>query len=109
MSRKANVKEFADRINSVEEYYFSAKLRELINDRRRKSMWVNAGNRKPDVIFRIDSVIELFVALADNQKAHGYPNYQGIPDIRNAMAEFYAEEYGVKTQFQQKNPPTDGL
>jgi aspartate/methionine/tyrosine aminotransferase len=89
------MKGFADRINSVEEYYFSAKLREVNQMIAEGKAVINLGIGSPD-LSPDRSVIEALRSTADNQKAHGYQNYQGIPELRIAMAEFYAREYGVK-------------
>jgi LL-diaminopimelate aminotransferase len=89
------MKGFADRINSVEEYYFSAKLREVNQMIADGKAVINLGIGSPD-LSPDRSVIEALRSTADNQKAHGYQNYQGIPELRIAMAEFYAREYGVQ-------------
>ncbi|MFT4859156.1 MAG: LL-diaminopimelate aminotransferase [Algoriphagus sp.] len=89
------MKGFANRINSVEEYYFSAKLREVNQMIADGKAVINLGIGSPD-LSPDRSVIEALRSTADNQKAHGYQNYQGIPELRIAMAEFYAREYGVQ-------------
>jgi len=97
------MKGFADRINSVEEYYFSAKLREVNQMIAAGKPVINLGIGSPD-LSPDRMVIEALRGTAENQKAHGYQNYQGIPELRIAMAEFYLREYGV-----QLNPLTEIL
>ncbi len=91
------MKGFADRVGSVEEYYFSAKLREVNQLISEGKPVINLGIGSPD-LSPDPAVIEALRSTAENQKAHGYQNYQGIPELRIAMSEFYAREYGVQLQ-----------
>lgn len=88
------MKGFANRVDTVQEYYFSAKLREvnqLISDGKPV---INLGIGSPDLApDRI--VIDALKNTVEHPRAHGYQNYQGIPELRIAMAEFYAREYRV--------------
>ena len=89
------MKGFADRIGTVEEYYFSAKLREVNQLIADGKPVINLGIGSPDLApDRL--VIDALKNAAENPKAHGYQNYQGIPELRIAMAEFYSREYKVK-------------
>jgi aspartate/methionine/tyrosine aminotransferase len=97
------MKGFADRVSTVEEYYFSAKLREVNQMIADGKPVINLGIGSPD-LSPDRSVIEALRSTAENQKAHGYQNYQGIPELRIAMAEFYLREYGV-----QLNPAKETL
>jgi len=88
------MKGFANRIETVEEYYFSAKLREvnqLITDGKPV---INLGIGSPDLA-PDRMVIDALKSTVEHPRAHGYQNYQGIPELRIAMAEFYAREYRV--------------
>lgn len=88
------MKGFANRVETVQEYYFSAKLREvnqLIADG--KSV-INLGIGSPDLA-PDRMVIDALKGTVEHPRAHGYQNYQGIPELRIAMAEFYAREYQV--------------
>ncbi len=89
------MKGFADRISSVEEYYFSAKLREVSEMIAEGKPVINLGIGSPDLA-PDRSVLDAIKVTAENPKAHGYQSYQGIPELRIAMAGFYAREYGVK-------------
>jgi aspartate/methionine/tyrosine aminotransferase len=101
------MKGFADRINSVEEYYFSAKLREVNQMIAAGKAVINLGIGSPD-LSPDRSVIEALRSTADNQKAHGYQNYQGIPELRMAMAEFYSREYGIQLDASKEILPLMG-
>jgi LL-diaminopimelate aminotransferase len=88
------MKELAKRVLTVEEYYFSSKLREvnkLISDGK---PIINLGIGSPDLA-PDRTVIDALKNSAENPKAHGYQNYSGIPELRIAMAEFYFREYHV--------------
>jgi aspartate/methionine/tyrosine aminotransferase len=88
------MKGFADRVNSVEEYYFSAKLREVNQLIAEGKPIINLGIGSPDLA-PDNKVIDALKSTADNQQSHGYQNYQGIPELRSSIANFYAREYGV--------------
>lgn len=89
------MKGFANRINSVEEYYFSAKLREVNQLIAEGKPVINLGIGSPDLA-PDRSVIEALKGTAENGQAHGYQSYQGIPELRIAMASFYHREFGVE-------------
>lgn len=88
------MKGFANRVETVEEYYFSAKLREvnelIISGRNVINLGIGSPDLGPDRI-----VIDALKSTVEHPRAHGYQNYQGIPELRIAMAEFYAKEYQV--------------
>ena len=101
------MKGFAERINTVEEYYFSAKLREVNQLIADGKPIINLGIGSPDLApDRL--VIEALKSTAENPKAHGYQSYQGIPELRIAMAEFYAREYKVSLNPHQEILPLLG-
>lgn len=84
----------ADRLQSVQEYYFSKKLREvrgLINEGR---PIINMGIGSPDLPPSKETVTTLKHVLEDS-KAHQYQSYQGLPELREAMANFYASRFDV--------------
>ncbi len=89
------MKGFADRIGTVEEYYFSAKLREVNQMIAYGKPVINLGIGSPDLA-PDRMVIEALKNSVENPKSHGYQNYQGIPELRIAMAEFYSGKYKVK-------------
>jgi LL-diaminopimelate aminotransferase len=88
------MKGFADRVSSVEEYYFSAKLREVNQMIADGKPVINLGIGSPDLA-PDKKVIDALKSTADNAQAHGYQSYQGIPELRASIANFYAREYGV--------------
>lgn len=85
----------ADRLHSVQEYYFSKKLREvrsLINEGR---PIINMGIGSPDLPPSKETVSTLQHVLKDS-KAHQYQSYQGLPELREAMADFYESRFDVR-------------
>lgn len=91
------MKGFSEKIETVQEYYFSAKLREVNQMIAEGKPVINLGIGSPDLA-PDPKVIEALKNTAENPRAHGYQSYQGIPELRIAFAEFYAREYGVSLQ-----------
>lgn len=88
------MKGFSKRIASIEEYYFSTKLKEVKDLQSAGKPVINMGIGSPDLPPH-PSVIAALNYTASLPDAHGYQNYQGIPALRTAFAEFYQEQYGV--------------
>lgn len=88
------MKGFSDRVETVQEYYFSAKLREVNQRIADGKPVINLGIGSPDLA-PDRMVIDALKSTVEHPRAHGYQNYQGIPELRIAMAEFYAREYQV--------------
>ncbi|MEB2785757.1 pyridoxal phosphate-dependent aminotransferase [Algoriphagus persicinus] len=88
------MKGFADRVSNVEEYYFSAKLREVNQMIADGKPVINLGIGSPDLA-PDKQVSEALKSAADNPQAHGYQSYQGIPELRSAISNFYFREYRV--------------
>ncbi|MFZ9188355.1 MAG: pyridoxal phosphate-dependent aminotransferase, partial [Algoriphagus sp.] len=101
------MKGFATRIESVEEYYFSAKLREVSSLLAEGKPVLNLGIGSPD-LSPDRSVIDALKSTAENEQAHGYQGYQGIPELRTAMANYYASEFGVQLDPNQEILPLMG-
>jgi aspartate/methionine/tyrosine aminotransferase len=80
----------AQRLNSVKEYYFSVKLKEVRALAKEGKPIINLGIGSPD-LNPPDEVIEVM----KNADVHSYQSYQGIPELRNSVSEFYRSHYGV--------------
>lgn len=89
------MKGFANRIQGVEEYYFSAKLREVNRLLAEGKPVLNLGIGSPDLA-PDRSVIEALKSTAENEQAHGYQGYQGIAALRAAMANYYEQAFRVQ-------------
>ncbi|MGA8853850.1 MAG: aminotransferase class I/II-fold pyridoxal phosphate-dependent enzyme [Christiangramia sp.] len=84
----------AKRLDTVKEYYFSKKLREVADLRAKGKPIINLGIGSPDLAPPRQVVEALNKALADNS-AHQYQPYKGVPELRNAMVDFYKKHYQV--------------
>jgi aspartate/methionine/tyrosine aminotransferase len=84
----------AKRLNSVEEYYFATKLREVRQLMNEGKPIINAGIGSPDLL-PPDHVIPALNAALQDLKAHGYQSYLGLPELRENMAGFYKSHYNV--------------
>ena len=89
----------ARRTFSVKEYYFSVKNREIaaLNARRMargEDPVINLGIGSPDGPPPREAV-EALCASAGEKGSHGYQSYVGIPELREAIARWYARWFGV--------------
>lgn len=84
----------ADRISQVKEYYFSMKLREIAQLNASGADIISLGVGGPDRPPHAD-VIETLCREARQNDTHGYQPYVGIPELRSAFADWYANYYGV--------------
>ena len=90
----------AERTQSVQEYYFSRKLKEiaLINSQKAaagEDPVINLGIGSPDGM-PPQETIEALTSAAVQPGNHAYQSYVGLPELRQAFAEWYARGYGVK-------------
>jgi aspartate/methionine/tyrosine aminotransferase len=84
----------ADRVGSVEEYYFSKKLKEVAEMNVTGKDVINLGIGSPDMP-PSGQVIDVFCREVQKDDVHGYQPYVGIPALREGFAEWYRRWYGV--------------
>lgn len=84
----------ADRVNTVTEYYFSVKLRQIAAMNAAGADVVSLGIGGPDRPPR-DAVIDTLTSTARLANVHGYQSYTGLPELRAAYAGWYSRYYGV--------------
>lgn len=84
----------ADRTNSVQEYYFSRKLRQIDEMRTAGADIINLGIGSPDQPPSENTVARLS-EVAQKPTVHGYQSYSGSPVLRKAFAEWYKKYFGV--------------
>ena len=84
----------ANRLNTVSEYYFSQKLREVAEMNAAGKQVINLGIGNPDMP-PSEATIEALCAEARKPDTHGYQSYVGIPELRQGFADWYAKWYGV--------------
>ncbi|WP_026954316.1 pyridoxal phosphate-dependent aminotransferase [Algoriphagus vanfongensis] len=101
------MKGYAKRIETVQEYYFSAKLREVAQLVAAGKPVINLGIGSPDLP-PAPEVVQALKSTAENSQSHGYQSYQGIPELRISMADFYQREYGVELNPQKEILPLMG-
>ena len=85
----------SERLNSVEEYYFSKKLREVSNMIQSGESVINMAIGSPDLFPSVKVVDEIKNSLS-HTFAHKYQSYQGLPELRDAIAKFYYKFFGVE-------------
>ncbi len=89
--------EVAKRLHTVEEYYFSKKLREVNKLRAEGNPIINLGIGAPDLQPSQEVVDAIANSLVDeNANKHKYQSYQGIPELREAIASFYNAHFSVR-------------
>ncbi len=84
----------AKRLETIEEYYFSKKLREVRGLVASGKPILNMAIGSPD----LDPPKEVVQAIQDAvvvDGAHKYQSYQGIPELRLAISKFYNDKYKV--------------
>ena len=74
----------ADRISTVKEYYFSAKLKEINQLRMEGKDIINLGIGSPDQM-PSEEVIQTLQKSAANPSNHGYQSYVGILPLRQGF------------------------
>jgi LL-diaminopimelate aminotransferase len=84
----------AKRLDIVEEYYFSSKLREVRQLASEGKPIINMGIGSPD-LSPSPLVIDAITAAMQDDNAHQYQSYQGLPELRQGMADFYENNYGI--------------
>ena len=84
----------AERIGNVQEYYFSVKLKEIAQMNAQGADVINLGIGSPDLPPSKEVTDTLAEAAAD-PKGHGYQPYVGIPQLREAFAQWYRRWYNV--------------
>lgn len=84
----------ADRLASVNEYYFSRKLKEVAEMNAKGMDIISLAIGSPDMPPSKET-IDTLCENARRPDAHGYQPTAGIKELRNAMAGFYKRWYGV--------------
>ena len=97
----------ADRLHTVEEYYFSKKLREVNALKAAGAPIINLGIGSPDLAPPKAVITAITDSLSD-VSAHKYQSYQGLPALRLAMANFYKAHYNIVLNPQNQVLPLIG-
>ena len=84
----------SNRLNSVTEYYFSKKLREIKDLENNGKPIINIAIGSPD----LEPPKEILNTLKEASlmpQANTYQSYQGLPELRESMAKFYNKNFNV--------------
>ena len=82
------------RLEGIGEYYFSQKLRQIDEMNNEGLAVLNLGIGSPDLPPH-PTVIATLQSTAAAPNAHAYQSYRGVPALREAMASWYQQYYGV--------------
>ena len=91
----------ARRVESVKEYYFSKKLKEIAQMNAHGANVISLGIGGPDRPPHSD-VVDVLCTEAHKPGNHSYQPYVGLPELRKAYADWYERVYGVAL-----NPSTE--
>jgi LL-diaminopimelate aminotransferase len=97
----------AKRLETVQEYYFSRKLKEVRQLMSDGKPIINMGIGSPDLAPH-SSVIEAIQNAMFDDKAHEYQSYQGLPELRQGFATFYKNQFDVDLDFNLEMLPLMG-
>ena len=85
----------ATRVDSIQEYYFSRKLKEVAKLNAEGKDIISLAIGSPDMP-PSKQTIDKLCAVAQEPNAHGYQPTSGLPELHTAMAGFYKRTYGVE-------------
>lgn len=97
----------AQRLQDVQEYYFSRKLREIEQLRQAGHVVYNLGIGSPDLPPHPE-VIQVLQEQSALPHVHAYQSYKGAAALRQAMAHWYASWYGVSLDAESEILPLIG-
>jgi len=85
----------ANRLSSVEEYYFSTKLKEIREMQQAGAEIINLGIGSPDLAPE-EKMVSKLMEESLKKGNHSYQSYTGIDELREAFADFYRNHFGVE-------------
>lgn len=97
----------ANRVNAIQEYYFSRKLKEIARLNAEGQDIVSLAIGSPDMP-PSPQTIDKLCEVARRPDAHGYQPTVGIPELRKAMAYCYKRWYDVDLDWQTEIQPLLG-
>ena len=98
----------ADRLQSITDYYFAKKLK-FITDHEHKTgkNIINLGIGNPDLAPSEDFISALKLSVSSSSN-HGYQNYRGTVELRDAMARWYQKIFNVSLSADKEILPLTG-
>ncbi|MGY0406997.1 MAG: pyridoxal phosphate-dependent aminotransferase [Polaribacter sp.] len=97
----------AKRLETVQEYYFSKKLREVRSLLAAGKPIINMGIGSPDLQPPAEVIAAIQTSLSD-VSAHKYQPYQGLPELRKAISNFYKNKFSVASNPENEVLPLMG-
>ena len=97
----------ADRLEEVSEYYFSRKLKEIARMNAEGQDVISLGIGSPDMP-PSEETIRTLCENAVRPDVHGYQPTTGIPELRQAFAQWYKRWYGVSLDPDKEIQPLIG-
>lgn len=97
----------ATRVTTVEEYYFSTKLKEVAQMNAAGKNVINLGIGSPDLPPSEQTIASLCYH-ARQAGEHGYQPYAGIPELRESFTSWYSRWYGVTLDAEREVQPLIG-
>jgi aspartate/methionine/tyrosine aminotransferase len=84
----------ANKLEHINEYYFSAKLKEIAKLKAMGKPIINLGIGNPDLP-PSQATMDVLAAMVKEPDTHGYQSYIGTDGLRQGFADFYKTMYDV--------------
>lgn len=97
----------SQRVENIKEYYFSTKLKEVAAMKAAGHDVISLGIGGPDQPPHKD-VIDTMTAALQQPDNHGYQPHVGVPELRQAFADWYKKWYGVDLDSKSEIQPLIG-
>ena len=89
---------FAKRVQDLPPYLFVGISRAIANKKEQGIDVISFGIGDPDIPTP-SSVIERLKTASENPVHHRYPESEGLPEFRQAVADFYSRRFGVNLDY----------
>jgi aspartate/methionine/tyrosine aminotransferase len=86
--------EIANRLDTINEYYFSQKLREIEQLNKEGAKVINLGIGSPDLPPHPD-IIRILAEESSKPTTHAYQSYKGSQALREGIRDWYQKWFGV--------------
>lgn len=97
----------AQRLDSIKEYYFSTKLKEVAEMNAAGKNVISLGIGSPDLP-PSKATVDALCQSANSEGVHGYQPYVGIPELRKAYADWYKRWFNVTLDAAKEVQPLIG-
>ena len=97
----------ASRTKSVNEYYFSGKLKEIEEMNKLELNVINLGIGSPDLSPSPETIRKL-IDSSSSSVNHSYQSYKGISELRKSLSGWYMRFFGVQLDSEKEILPLMG-